>query len=301
MAADIYIFDLDKMTSENISNNPANDEIPMWKENKIYFLSDRDKNQRYNIWVYDLSTKQNKQLTFFDEFDVHFPSIGENEIVFEAGGLLYLLDLTTEKLREVKVNVVTDGATLLAQNENVEKLIQNFSVSYNGSRALFEARGEIFSVPAENGAVINLTQSSGVAERFPSWSPNGKYVAYFSDKTGEYQLTIRDIEKPSEEKVLTSFDDGFRYNIYWSPDSKKLVFIDQTMRINLYDMSTDKLTQVDKQLWYYEGGLRNFSVNWSSDSRYFAYGKDQSNRASAIVIFDTKEGKLHQVTTGFLQ
>ncbi|MBI5662979.1 MAG: PD40 domain-containing protein [Ignavibacterium album] len=299
MAADIYVFDFDKMTSENISNHIANDEIPMWKENKIYFLSDRDKNQRYNIWVYDLSTKQNKQLTFFDKFDVHFPSIGENEIVFEAGGLLYLLDLSTEKIRDVNVNVVTDGATLLAQNENVEKLIQNFSVSYNGSRALFEARGEIFSVPAENGAVINLTQSSGSAERFPAWSPNGKYIAYFSDKTGEYQLTIRDIENPSEEKILTSFDNGFRYNIYWSPDSKKLVFIDQTMRINLYDISSDKLTEVDNQLWYYEGNLRNFNVSWSADSRYFTYGKDQMNRVSAIAVYDTKEGKLHQVTSGF--
>ncbi|GMU95068.1 MAG: tricorn protease [Ignavibacterium album] len=299
MAADIYVFDFDKMTSENISNHIANDEIPMWKENKIYFLSDRDKNQRYNIWVYDLSTKQNKQLTFFDKFDVHFPSIGENEIVFEAGGLLYLLDLSTEKIRDVNVNVVTDGATLLAQNENVEKLIQNFSVSYNGSRVLFEARGEIFSVPAENGAVINLTQSSGSAERFPAWSPNGKYIAYFSDKTGEYQLTIRDIENPSEEKILTSFDNGFRYNIYWSPDSKKLVFIDQTMRINLYDMSSDKLTEVDNQLWYYEGNLRNFNVSWSADSRYFTYGKDQMNRVSAIAVYDTKEGKLHQVTSGF--
>ncbi len=299
MAADIFIFDSDKMTSENISKNIANDEMPMWKENKIYFLSDRDKNQRYNIWVYDLSTKQNKQLTFFDKFDVRFPSIGENEIVFEAGGLLYLLDLSTEKIREVKVNVVTDGATLLTQNENVEKLIQNFSISYNGSRALFEARGEIFSVPAENGAVINLTQSSGSAERYPSWSPNGKYIAYFSDKTGEYQLTIRDIEKPNEEKVLTSFEDGFRYNIYWSPDSKKLVFIDQTMTINLYDLTSDKLTKVDKQLWYYEGGLRNFTVGWSSDSRYFTYAKDQENRASAIAIYDIKEGKVRQLTSGF--
>jgi tricorn protease len=299
MAADIYVFDFDKMTSENISNHISNDEIPMWKENKIYFLSDRDKNQRYNIWVYDLSTKQNKQLTFFDKFDVHFPSIGGNEIVFEAGGLLYLLDLSTEKIRDVNVNVVTDGATLLAQNENVEKLIQNFSISYNGSRVLFEARGEIFSVPAENGAVINLTQSSGSAERFPAWSPNGKYIAYFSDKTGEYQLTIRDIENPSEEKILTSFDNGFRYNIYWSPDSKKLVFIDQTMRINLYDISSDKLTEVDNQLWYYEGNLRNFNVSWSADSRYFTYGKDQMNRVSAIAVYDTKEGKLHQVTSGF--
>lgn len=116
--------------------------------------------------------------------------------------MLYLLDLSTEKIREVKINVVTDGATLLAQNENVEKLIQNFSISYNGSRALFEACSDIFSVPAENGAVINLTQSSGVAERFPSWSPNGKYVAYFSDKNGEYQLTIKDIENPLTEKKI---------------------------------------------------------------------------------------------------
>jgi tricorn protease len=299
MAADIYIFDLEKKTSENISNNTANDEIPMWKENKIYFLSDRDKNQRYNIWVYDLTTKQNRQLTFFDKFDVHFPSIGENEIVFEAGGLLYLLDLSTEKIREVKVNVVTDGATLLTQNENVEKLIQNFSILYNGSRALFEARGEIFSVPAENGAVINLTQSSGSAERYPAWSPNGKYVAYFSDKNGEYQLTIRDIENPSSEKTLTSFEDGFRYKIYWSPDSKKLAFIDQTMTVYYYDMDKGKSIKVDKQRWMYEGNLQNFSVSWSSDSRYIAYEKELESRFSAIAIYDTKEDKIHQVTTGY--
>lgn len=299
MAADIYIYDFDKMTSENISNSAANDEIPMWKENKIYFLSDRDKNQRYNIWVYDLATKQNRQLTFFDKFDVHFPSIGENEIVFEAGGLLYLLDLSTEKIREVKVNVVTDGATLLAQNENVEKLIRNFSISYNGSRALFEARGEIFSVPAENGAIINLTQSSGFAERYPAWSPNGKYVAYFSDKNGEYQLTIRDIENPSTEKTLTSFEDGFRYKIYWSPDSKKLAFIDQTMTLYYFDMDKGKSFKVDKQKWMYEGNLQNFSVSWSSDSRYIAYEKELESRFSAIAIYDTKEDKIHQVTTGY--
>uniref|UniRef100_A0A832G6T9 Tricorn protease homolog n=1 Tax=Ignavibacterium album TaxID=591197 RepID=A0A832G6T9_9BACT len=299
LAADIYIYDLEKKTSENISNNAANDEIPMWKENKIYFLSDRDKNQRYNIWVYDLATKQNRQLTFFDKFDVHFPSIGDNEIVFEAGGLLYLLDLSTEKIREVKVNVVTDAATLLAQNENVEKLIQNFSISYNGSRALFEARGEIFSVPAENGAVINLTQSSGSAERYPAWSPNGKYIAYFSDKNAEYQLTIRDIENPSTEKTLTSFDDGFRYKIYWSPDSKKLAFIDQTMTTYYYDMDKGKSFKVDKQKWMYEGNLQNFSVSWSSDSRYIAYEKELESRFSAIAIYDTKEDKIHQVTTGY--
>ena len=134
-------------------------------ENKIYFLSDRGDNKRNNIWSYDLTNKQTKQITNFDEFDIHFPSIGPNEIVFEAGGLLYLLDLTTEKYREVKINVVTDESTLMVRNENVEKMIQNFSLSYNGNRTLFEARGEIFSVPTENGPVINLTQSSGCCRK----------------------------------------------------------------------------------------------------------------------------------------
>ena len=179
MAADIFIFDLENKTAENITNNIANDELPMWSGNKIYFLSDRGANKRNNIWSYDLSSKQTKQLTSFDDFDIHFPSIGSNEIVFEAGGFLYLLDLTTEKYKAVNINVVTDESTLMARNENVEKMIQNFSLSYNGNRTLFEARGEIFSVPTENGPVINLTQSPGVAERFPAYSPNGKYAAYF--------------------------------------------------------------------------------------------------------------------------
>ena len=299
MATDIFVFDLEKNTAENITNNIANDEIPMWAGNKIYFISDRGTDKHYNIWSYDLSSKQTKQVTNFEDFDVHFPSIGDNEIVFEAGGLLYLLNLTTEKYSEVKINVVTDESTLMARNENVEKLIQNFSVSYNGNRALFEARGEIFSVPAENGPVINLTKSSGVAERFPAWSPNGKYVAYFSDLSGEYQLTLRDLENPAKEKTLSSFDNGYKYNLYWSPDSKQLVFIDQTMTIYVCGVEKESIKKVDKQKWMYEGDLENFSVNWSSDSRYITYGKELDSRNTAIAIYDTKEETVHQVTSGY--
>ncbi len=299
MATDIFIFDLNKKTAENITNNIANDELPMWSGNKIYFLSDRGTNKRNNIWSYDLSSKQTKQLTNFDDFDIHFPSIGNGEIVFEAGGLLYLLDLTTEKYKVININVVTDESTLMARNENVEKLIQSFSLSYNGNRTLFEARGEVFSVPTENGPVINLTQTPGVAERFPAYSPNGKYAAYFSDKSGEYELTIRDLEKPSQEEKLTSLGAGYRYSLFWSPNSKALAFIDQTMTIYIYDMSKDKTIKVDKQKWMYEGSLQNFSVSWSSDSRYLAYGKELDSRTTAIAIFDTKEEKVHQVTSGY--
>ena len=299
MAADIFIFDLNSKASENITNNVAGDEIPMWLGNKIYFLSDRGENKRNNIWCYDLSNKQTKQVTNFDKFDIRFPSIGNNEIVFEAGGLLYLLDLTTEKYREIKINVVTDESTLLARNENVEKMIQNFSISYNGNRTLIEARGEIFSVPTENGPVINLTQSSGVAERYPAYSPNGKYAAYFSDRSGEYELTIRDLEKPSQEKSLTTLGEGYRYKLFWSPNSKSLAFIDQTMTVYLYDMDKDKTTKVDQQMWLYEGGLQNFSVSWSSDSRYIAYTKDLESGSTAVAIFDTKDQKVHQITSGY--
>ena len=299
MAADIFVYDFENQSAENITNNIANDELPMWYGNKIYFLSDRGDNKRNNIWSFDISTKQTKQITNFDEFDIHFPSIGNNEIVFEAGGLLYLLDLTTEKYREVKINVVTDESTLMARNVNVEKMIQNFSLSYNGNRTLFEARGEIFSVPTENGPVINLTQSSGVAERFPAYSPNGKYAAYFSDRSGEYELTVRDLEKPSQEKTLTSLGEGYRYKLFWSPNSKSLTFIDQSMTIFIYDMDKDKTTKVDQQKWMYEGDLENFSVSWSSDSRYLAYSKELDSRTNAISIYDTKENKTHQVTAGY--
>jgi len=299
LAADIFLFNLETKVSENITNNIAGDEIPMWSGNKIYFLSDRGENKRNNIWCYDLSNKQTKQVTNFNEFDIRFPSMGVNEIVFEAGGLLYLLDLTTEKSREVNINVVTDESTLLAKNVSVERMIQNFSLSYNGKRTLFEARGEIFSVPTENGPVINLTQSSGVVERYPAYSPNGKYAAYFSDRSGEYELTIRDLEKPNGEKSLTNLGAGFRYRLYWSPNSKALAFVDQTMTISIYDLDKDKIIMVDKGKWMYEGGLQGFSANWSSDSRYLAYGKELDSRTTAIAIFDTKEEKIHRVTSGY--
>lgn len=303
MAPDVWIFNLENFSSENITKSSANDELPMWstqtKSNKIYFLSDQDENKRYNIWCYDIDMKQTKQITFFTEYDLHFPSIGYDNIVFEAGGKLYLLDLQTENYREVNVDVIIDESTLMTRTVNVSKLIQNNSLSYNGNRALFEARGEIFSVPAENGPVLNLTQSSAHAERYPSWSPNGKYIAYWSDNSGEYELTIRDLKKPNSEKKLTSYGPGYRYKIYWSPNSEKIAFIDKAMEIFIYDIIKNKSIKVDKQLYLYEGGLRNFSANWSPDSRYLIFAKEINNRNSSIAIFDTKEGNLKILTSAF--
>ncbi|HUI29335.1 MAG TPA: PDZ domain-containing protein [Candidatus Acidoferrales bacterium] len=298
-AADIWVYDLEKGTAENITDNPANDEFPMWHGSTIYFLSDRGENERANIWAYDINTKQTRQITDFKDFDIHFPSIGPDDIVFENGGKLYLLDLATEKYHEVKIEVVTDEITLMPKPESVEKMIGSFAVSPDGKRGVFEARGDIFSVPAENGNVVDLTNTSGAFERFPAWSPNGRYVAYWSDRSGEYELTLKDMENPAAEKKLTSYGPGFRYNIYWSPDSKKIAFIDKAMDIYIYDLDKDKTTKVDREEYYYEGGLVGFKPSWSSDSRWLAYAKDFDNRHTAIYIYDSKEAEVHQVTSGY--
>lgn len=298
-AADIWLFDLEKLTVDYIIVNPAGDELPMWSGRKIYFLSDRGPEIRMNIWSYNLDTKELKQITKFTDFDIHFPSLGPSEIVFEAGGKLYLLNLSDEKYREVKVNVVTDAITLMPRNEKVGSMIQSLSLSPDGKRAMIEARGEIFNVPAENGAVLNVTKSSGVAERYPAWSPNGKYVAYWSDKSGEYELTVLDMEKPEGEKKLTSYGEGFRYNLFWSPNSKMLAFVDKAMDIMIYDMEKDKTYNVDKGKYWYHGALTQFKPSWSSDSRWLAYQNDLDNRGSAIFIYDTKEQKSVQATSGF--
>jgi tricorn protease len=299
MNSDIWIFDLEKNSAERIIENNACNEFPMWYGNKIYFLSDRGKESRANIWCYDIAAKETKQITKFTDFDIHFPSLGPSEIVFEVGGKLYLLGLTDEKYREVKTNVITDEITLMPKVENVSNLIQGGSISPDGKRALVEARGEVFSVPAENGAVINLTKNSGSAERFPAWSPNGKYAAYWSDKSGEYELTLLDLEKPNSEKKLTSYGPGYRYSLFWSPDSKILAFVDKAMEVFVYNIEKDKTYKVDKCGGLYEGGLRNFSVSWSPDSKWLSYSKDLNNRSSAIFMYNVAEEKTHQVTSGY--
>ncbi|MEN3336361.1 MAG: tricorn protease, partial [Acidobacteriota bacterium] len=199
-APDLMLFDLKTFATKNITSNPANDAQPMWHGNTIYFMSDRGANERNNIWAYDVPTGGVRQVTQFNDFDITFPSIGPDGIVFQAGGRLYLLDLATEKWAEVPVRIVSDETTLRQRTAKVDGLIMSAGVSPTGKRAVFEARGDVFTVPAEFGAVVNVTRSSGVAERYPRWSPDGKTVAYWSDRTGEYELTVRPSDGSGPEK-----------------------------------------------------------------------------------------------------
>ena len=300
MASEIWFYDLEKRTASRLpSVGGSNDSMPMWHGGKLYFLSDRDGVKRANIWSYDLATKAFAQVTFFKEYDAHFPAIGPEDIVVEAGGRLYRIELPSEKLVEVKIEVVTDRAALKPREENASKLLKNPDLSPQGKRAVFEARGEVFSVPAEKGYVLNLTRTPGAAERFPALSPDGKQVAYFSDRSGEYQLCVRAADGSGEERQVTHLGPGFRYHISWSPDGKRVVFADQAMRINLCDLDTGKVQQVDKGLHLFEDSLEEFRAHWSPDSRWFAYPRDTANRNSVVALFDTRTGERKDVTSPF--
>ncbi len=298
-APDVWTFDLETFESRNLTDHPANDDQPMWHGRTVYFLSDRGPEERYNLWAYDLEGDGMRQVTRFAEHDVHFPSLGPSEIVFEAAGRLHLLDLETEEAREVDVRVVTDRSTLRPRPEGVSNVIFDQGVSPSAARALFEARGEIFSVPAEHGPVLALTRSSGVAERYPAWSPDGRQVAYWSDRSGEYELWVRPADGTGEERQVTELGPGFRYRPYWSPDSRKVAFIDQAMRIRTVDVESGEVTEVDQGLWMYHGALNAFAPAWSSDSRWLAWDRGLENRKDAIFLFDTRNGERHQVTSGF--
>jgi tricorn protease len=298
---DIWLFDLTAKSAKNITSNPANDAQPMWHSGTIYFLSDRGTNERNNIWAYDVKAGTSRQVTQFTDFDITFPSLGPDGIVFQAGGRLYYLDVPSGKQREVPVRVITDETTLRPRTAKVESLIQWASVSPTGKRALFEARGDLFTAPAEFGPVVNTSRSSGVAERYPRWSPDGKTLAYWSDRSGEYELTIRPAEGNGPEKKLTSLGAGFRYAPFWSPDSRKVAFIDKSMRVYVADVDSGKTTRIDEcPEWMNHPTLAGIEFKWSPDSRWVVYSRPTGDANNAIFLYDTKGAKLTRATTGYL-
>ncbi|NUM79411.1 PD40 domain-containing protein, partial [bacterium] len=244
MADDIWIADFTAKTVENITNNDASDLYPMWIGQKIYFISDRDDSKRFNLFVYDLATKQTKQLTTFTDFDIKFPSMSKDAIVFELGGYIYRIDIATEKATKVPIVILEDFSSGRGELLNVSKSVTNYEVSPDGKRALFGARGEVFTVPAKNGPTRNLTNSSGVHERSSKWSPDGKWIAYISDASGENEIYIVPQDGKGKPTQVTKGADTYYYTIYWSPDSKKIMWADKKLRLRYVDVNSGTITEV---------------------------------------------------------
>jgi tricorn protease len=297
-APEIWLFDLESLASENLTGSDANDAYPMWHGTTLYFLSDRGPAKRSNIWALDTATGDVRQITAFTDFDITFPAIGPADIVFQAGGKLYLLGLDDEEYAEVDVEIVTDLSTVRPRTVNASDLYAGAGISPTGKRAVVEARGELFSVPARHGVVQNLTRTSGAAERFPAWSPDGRHIAYWSDSSGEYELYLMPAGGGDSTR-LTDLGPGFRYQPFWSPDSTKIAFIDFTQTIRILDVESRSLTTVDTGLWMLHPNLMGFKVSWSSDSRWIAYSRGLESGNDAVFLYDTTAGARHQVTAGY--
>ena len=239
-------------------------------------------------------------MTHQSDYDITYPAMGRDDIVYQAGGRLYLLDLRTEKTHEVAVQVVTDRLTLKERSAKVAARITWAGISPSGKRAIFEARGDVFTVPQEHGPILNVTRSGGVAERYPRWSPDGKTLAFWSDRSGEYELTLRPADGSGQDEVVTHLGPGFRYAPYWSPDSARVAFFDQASRLRLVDVKAKTTNELDKsEIFENHGTLEGLTLVWSADSRYLAWSRPVTGTNSAVFVYDTKDATKHQVTSAY--
>ena len=293
-ADDVWLYDFDTKVTTNLTNNPAQDIIPMWGGNKIYFASDRDEHNRLNLYSFDLTSKETKQLTSFVDYDVKFPSIGDNAIVFENGGYIYRFDLATEKLEKVTIFIDEDFAIGRTNVVDVSKSITNYEISPDGNRALFGARGEIFTVPAKYGNTRNLTNTSGVHERNSKWSPDGKWITYISDASGEDEIYIMPQDGSAPGTQLTKNGDTYKYQGYWSPDSKKIMWADKKLRLQYVDVDSKKITSVAQaSAWEFT------DYAWSPDSKWIAYAKPEDSSMTNIYLYSLEKKESYAVTDGW--
>jgi len=290
-ATQLWIYDLEKDASEQITDFAGSDQFPVWFGNKIFFASDR--NLRLNIYSYDTQTKKVEQLTDYTDFDVLWPSGSNGQLVFEKGGFLYKMNLETGKTDKIIVNINFDNPNLASYYKNVKNDVHSYAVSPTAKRVLLDARGDIFSVPAENGITENLTNTQGTREIYPSWSPDARYIAYYSDATGEYEIYLLENKKGSQPQQLTTGSSAWKYDTEWSPDSKYILYSDRTLQLKILDVRTKKETVIDKAT---ENEIRSYV--FSPDSKWVAYEKQAGNSNTTIWVYNIADSKSYQLSDG---
>jgi len=294
MADDIWVYDFASKKVTNITNNPAQDIIPMWKDQRIYFLSDRNENKKMNLFVYDTQKKNTLKLTDFKDYDIKFPSLGDKAIVFENGGFIYKYDLANTEITKVPIRIANDMNSSRTKLVKTGSLVSNYEISPDGKRALFGARGDVFTVPAKYGNTRNLTNTSGIHERNSKWSPDGQWIAYISDAGGEDEIYITAQDGTGKPVQITSEGDTYKYQIYWSPDSKKLLWGDKKLRLNYIDIKSKKIVVVDKaEAWE----ITDYS--WSSDSNWITYARQEKDVMQKVYLYSLKTKKNQAVTDGW--
>ncbi len=300
MATDIWLFNLQTNESKKITDWEGTDSIPMWHGKKVYYLSDEGESHRLNIWVYDTTTSRREQVTRFSEYDVKWPSIGPGpdgggELVFQNGPRLYLLNLRNNQSNAIAVTIPGDRPKLRRQSINAADFIAGWDISATGKRAVVEARGDVWTLPAEKGMSRNLTRTDGVAERMPAWSPDGRWIAYLSDATGEYELYITQSDGRGETKQLTTDGGPYKYNPQFSPDSKLIYFSDKTGAMWLVTIETGEKKQID-----FNAGAANgpTGANFSHDTRWLTYSRiNDVTLTPSIWLYNIETGEKQQVTS----
>ncbi len=291
-AQDVWIYDLVANRAEQITNTPYTDNQPVWIGNMIYFTSDRE-DGKLNLWSYDVTSKQSRKVTAHGDYDVLWPSADRTQVVYENGGSLYRFDASTQKSERIPIRVYGDFRNTLPYFRTAKNNIESYSLSPSGARALFVARGEIFTVPAKDGEVRNVTQTPGIRERDASWSPDGRWLVYLSDKSGEYEVVVRPADGTGEERQVTSGASAWRFTPTWSPDSKLLAFAAKDLSLNVLDVVTGKLTTVDKDEY---GDIAHY--RWSPDSRWVTYTRLNEARFGSIFVHNVAEGRSYRLTSG---
>ena len=303
LAPDIYTYNFPTKHLERITTWKGTDTCPMWVGRKIYFLSDRDEHRRANIWVHDLDTHSTRAVTHFDDYDIDFPSYGDGEITFQQGGRLWTIDLPSERLRVLSVRVPDDGARTMQRTVAVKQLVRewdsdydaDYSLSPDGRRGLFSARGDIFTIGVNDDA-RNLTATSDSDEDHPAWSPDGRRIAYTTDSSGEQQLAVRSAYG-GPEKLLTHFTSGFLYTPVWSPRGDLLAIHDGAHRLWLVPAEGGEPKLIAYNRDHYMHETDEHDATFSPDGRWLAYSLSRPTRLRALHMYEVATGKDLEVSS----